>query len=135
MKTAALALLLVTACDPTWNARYGWEESGESIPPDTQAIYAAAHALAPCAIEPWGGWVDWRSQPFDCAGVQASGCFIGSLDLSAHLIITNWPLDRPIEGPLAHELGHYVHARCSGDYSEAAASDFALKVRAYISGL
>jgi hypothetical protein len=134
MKTiAALAVALcLAACDSGWDSRDGWEQSGDA-PGLVAEVLAAAQAVAPCKIEPWGGWIEWVPGPFECGGVHAEGCFPGAVDRSARLRLVGQPFrDDARWSALPHELGHYVHARCDGDYSEEAARDFAMRVLEYM---
>ena len=40
-----------------------------AVPSNVEEVLEAAHALAPCDIEPWGGWITWHAYAFDeCAG-------------------------------------------------------------------
>lgn len=124
------AALLLGGCGEGWKAREGWEQSGAGEPPGAAEVFQAAHDLAPCSIEPWGGWVTWHDGPFDCGGVLAAGCFTGGPTGEARLDVVGLPwFGTAQRSGLPHELGHYVLARCQGDWSEAGADAFAEAVR------
>ena len=134
MKIAALALLLLAACGPQWEDRDGWAMEGDlaAEPDGVDAVLAAAQVLTPCRIEPWGGWVEWSAEPVTCGPESGKwGCFGYDGDLlEARVVVVGAPeFPDAAYGFLPHELGHYVNARCFGDYSEDAANHFAAEVR------
>jgi len=134
MKTAALALLLLAACGPQWEDRDGWAMEGDVsvVFDDTQAVLDAAEAIRPCDFR-WGGWLTWHAAPFACSGTSVVGCFIGSEEHSARIALMgagSFLAPDAAHSALPHELGHYVLARCNGDYSESGAERFAEDVRA-----
>jgi hypothetical protein len=133
--TAAVALLLLAACDGGWEDREGWIDEGApfTAPARTDEVLEAAFLLAPCRIEPWGGWITWHREPFLCGDTLAAGCFDGAVERSARLSVVGAPIFMDaLQSALPHEIGHYVHARCDGDYSEKAADAFAAKVRDHL---
>jgi len=120
MKTAALALLLLAACGPQWEDRDGWAMEG-AAPAHVAEVLHAADELRSCDFR-WGGWIAWMPGPFDCSGVRAEGCFRGADDMSARIDAAGEPFRNDARwSALPHELGHYLAARCQGDYSEDAA--------------
>jgi hypothetical protein len=130
MRWALVAVALVGCGEIDWETREGWVMEGDAEPPRrAQEVLDVAQSLLPCRIEPWGGWIEWVSTRFDCAGVTAEGCFVGAVTCEARIKLVGRYEQDAKWSALPHEIGHYVHARCDGDYSEEAANDFARQVR------
>lgn len=119
VRAPALALLLSAlwlACSPVCVPRDGWSQSG-AAPAHAAEVLQAAAEVAPCPIQPWGGHVDWVTDPFLCSSTLAAGCYSGCGDLT----VMGLPgFTSALDSALGHELAHHVEVECFGDTSESA---------------
>lgn len=132
---AGMALLgVLCGCgEEPWKTRSGWQHEGvlTAIPPGVEEVLQAAGELAPCLVEPWGGWVEWYDGPFSCGGVPAGGCYREVRE--ARVQVVGLPYrQEALTTALAHELGHYVEDRCFGSTTERGADAFAAEVYRYL---
>lgn len=133
-----MPLLLLAGCGPQWDLTDGWTYTGD-VPARVDEILEVAHDMLPCKIEPWGGEVEFLSQPFECGGVLAAGCWIGFPTAPRFQVVYNpepfhMPdgslryLDSVEKTALIHEVGHFVLEYCGKADTEEAANEWAATV-------
>jgi hypothetical protein len=113
-------LLLLTACPGGFGGPidiYGkatrWEYLGEPAPRCADEVHLAAMALSPCTSGvPRHGWVAWIEGPFVCSPNPGLVYACTALNMPW---VQVWSMVTPnaYDGPLAHELGHYVWNHCA----------------------
>jgi hypothetical protein len=111
-------LLLLTACPGGFGGPidfYGkatrWEYLGEPAPRCADEVHLAAMALSPCTKGvPRYGYVAWFPAPFDC---PPNGIVWACTQVNLPWVeVWSTVATDATQSAMAHELGHYVWAKC-----------------------